>query len=146
MQNPYKVLSHLDDGRRATCPQDNRLVSADDCESCISDRRCYEWCFNHLVWGHVGAPLFTEPMNLYGLGQLLEPPLPSPQETGQKRSISPRLRWEVWERDNFTCQVCGSRRYLSIDHIVPVSKGGQTIKENLQTLCLSCNSRKGDKA
>lgn len=55
------------------------------------------------------------------------------------------LRWQVFERDNFTCLGCGSRRLLSADHIFPLSKGGQTILENLQTLCRSCNSRKGTK-
>lgn len=53
------------------------------------------------------------------------------------------LRWEVWEFDDFTCQKCGSRRDLTVDHIIPVSKGGSTDRVNLQTLCRSCNSKKG---
>ena len=61
----------------------------------------------------------------------------------QRPYISAVLRWEVWERDDFTCQHCGVRRFLSIDHIVPVSKGGATESSNLQTLCIPCNSRKG---
>lgn len=52
------------------------------------------------------------------------------------------LRWEIMERDNFTCQGCGSRKYLNVDHIKPLVYGGETKKENLQTLCGSCNSRK----
>lgn len=59
--------------------------------------------------------------------------------------IPSKLRWDVYERDNFTCQVCGSRRYLSIDHIYPKSKGGKTTMENCQTLCQHCNSKKGTK-
>lgn len=59
--------------------------------------------------------------------------------------ISESLRWEIWDRDNFTCQSCGSRRFLQIDHIYPKSKGGPTIRENLQTLCKRCNSRKSDR-
>ena len=57
--------------------------------------------------------------------------------------ISNDLRWQVWERDNFTCQNCGTRRRLSVDHILPVARGGPTTYENLTTLCKSCNSRKG---
>lgn len=61
----------------------------------------------------------------------------------QKQPIPRDLRWAVWERDNFTCQTCGSRRYLTVDHIHPESKGGELTMENAQTLCRSCNSRKG---
>jgi len=60
-----------------------------------------------------------------------------------KQPIPPDLRWEVWERDNFTCRHCGVRRHLSVDHIIAESKGGPMTLDNLQTLCRSCNSRKG---
>ncbi len=60
-----------------------------------------------------------------------------------KESIPEGLRWEVFERDDFTCQHCGARRYLSVDHIWPESKGGRLELGNVQTLCRSCNSRKG---
>src|SRR5260221_3877516 len=60
-----------------------------------------------------------------------------------KAHIPTGLRWQVWERDNFTCQHCGRRRFLSVDHIIPESHGGELVLENLQTLCTPCNSRKG---
>ena len=60
-----------------------------------------------------------------------------------KTPIPQNLRWIIWERDNFTCQECGTRKLLSIDHIVPESQGGLMIFENLQTLCIRCNSSKG---
>jgi len=63
----------------------------------------------------------------------------------QKTNIPTSLRWTVWERDNFTCKNCGVRRYLTVDHIRPESKGGKTDIKNLQTLCKSCNSKKGTK-
>jgi hypothetical protein len=66
-------------------------------------------------------------------------------EPSKKIAIPDDVRWEVWERDNFTCQICGARRFLAIDHINPESKGGSLDTANLQTLCKSCNSRKGDR-
>lgn len=57
--------------------------------------------------------------------------------------VPENLRWEVWERDNFTCKQCGIRRSLAVDHIKPLLLGGKTEMENLQTLCRSCNSKKG---
>ena len=61
----------------------------------------------------------------------------------RKETIPSKIRWAVWERDNFTCQHCGKRQGLSIDHIRPESKGGTLELSNLQTLCKRCNSRKG---
>lgn len=64
----------------------------------------------------------------------------------RRRKIKSHTRWSVWERDNFTCLTCGSRKNLSIDHIHPFSKGGTEELENLQTLCMGCNSLKSDGA
>lgn len=44
---------------------------------------------------------------------------------------------------NGKCLCCGSRKKLTIDHVVPISQGGTDDIENLQLLCRSCNSRKG---
>lgn len=66
-------------------------------------------------------------------------------ETEPKNYIPESLRWEIFERDNYTCQNCGSRRCLTIDHIKPQKHGGTSEKENLRTLCRSCNSKKGTK-
>ncbi len=66
------------------------------------------------------------------------------------RFPSPRLRFKVLKRDKFTCVKCGrnpTNEYgvkLNVDHIKPYSKGGETIIENLQTLCQKCNVGKGD--
>jgi 5-methylcytosine-specific restriction endonuclease McrA len=62
-----------------------------------------------------------------------------------KVPIPEELRWEIFERDNFTCQRCGVHRMLRADHVIPESKGGLTIMKNLQTLCNICNSKKGAK-
>jgi len=76
------------------------------------------------------------------IGQRPEyPPIPE----SQKEPIPADIRWAVWERDNFTCQHCGTRILLSVDHIIPESQGGTLDLANLQTLCSKCNSRKGTK-
>lgn len=59
--------------------------------------------------------------------------------------ISLPLRMEVLHRDNFTCVYCGSDQNLHCDHVVPVSKGGETSLYNLVTACRPCNSSKRDK-
>ena len=59
--------------------------------------------------------------------------------------ISEIDRWEVMERDNFECQICGERRFLQIDHIMPLAKGGPHHIDNFQTLCKKCNMAKSDK-
>lgn len=81
----------------------------------------------------------------YGETVLKVAPIPLPIKTSPRVSIPDRLRWEVFVRDNFACKHCGGRMFLTVDHIKPVSLGGLTIPSNLQTLCRSCNSRKGNK-
>ena len=68
-----------------------------------------------------------------------------PSRDRAKHIIPSDVRWAVWERDNFTCQHCGSRRDLTIDHVIAESKGGANEKSNYQTLCRRCNSAKGTK-
>ena len=69
---------------------------------------------------------------------------------GDRRDPSMRLRYEVLARDHFTCRYCGASPKkdpsvtLHLDHIVPWSKGGKTVLENLQTLCSHCNLGKSD--
>lgn len=54
-------------------------------------------------------------------------------------------RNNLFRRDHGECQYCGSKRHLTIDHIVPRSKGGKTNWTNLVTACNRCNVNKGDK-
>lgn len=65
----------------------------------------------------------------------------------KRGNISKKLRYLVFERDNYTCQACGRTPAqdgvkLSPDHIVPVDWGGATVLENLQALCRECNEGK----
>lgn len=60
-----------------------------------------------------------------------------------KKPISSKLRWKVFQRDDYQCLRCGSRSDLTADHIYAEVHGGPTTMDNLQTLCRSCNSKKG---
>lgn len=62
-------------------------------------------------------------------------------------------RIEIFDRDDWTCQICGepvdpdaprhSYSVPSIDHIIPIARGGEHSRANVQTACLGCNVRKG---
>lgn len=81
---------------------------------------------------------------------------PSLQNTGDAarratgRDPSFRLRWQVLQRDRFTCCACGKSPAittgveLQVDHVVPWSKGGDTTLDNLQILCSACNLGKSN--
>lgn len=68
--------------------------------------------------------------------------------TNKRKNIPNRTRFEVFKRDSFKCQYCGSSSpevALQVDHIVPVAKGGTNDLLNLVTSCWECNSGKSDK-
>lgn len=54
-------------------------------------------------------------------------------------------RRNVMRRDGFTCQYCGKKSELTIDHIIPKSRGGRDTWENLVTACDKCNVQKGNR-
>jgi hypothetical protein len=54
-------------------------------------------------------------------------------------------RQMVYKRDDHTCQYCGSVKKLTIDHVIPKSKGGGDTWENMVVACSSCNTKKGDR-
>lgn len=70
---------------------------------------------------------------------------------GQRALMTSALREKIKIRDNYTCQSCGISAHrekhllLEIDHMIPLSKGGETTEANLQTLCWKCNRTKGAK-
>lgn len=59
---------------------------------------------------------------------------------GERRRISRRA---ILARDGFRCQYCGSTKQLTLDHVIPVSRGGTNSWENVVTSCAPCNVRKG---
>lgn len=55
-------------------------------------------------------------------------------------------RKNIHTRDNYTCQYCGTKEApLTLDHVLPVSRGGKSTWDNVVTACLSCNTRKANR-
>lgn len=69
--------------------------------------------------------------------------------SAQRALMTSKLREFIKVRDNYTCKYCNISIYdeknllLEIDHIIPISKGGTSTEDNLQTLCWKCNRSKG---
>jgi len=67
----------------------------------------------------------------------------------ERNKMSTALRARIINRDNSRCQMCGSKVSdgvtLHVDHIVPVSRGGLTLDDNLRTLCQECNLGKSNR-
>lgn len=114
-----------------------------------------EYKFVYTSGGGMAQRSFTVPMNeetIIELINALESKLTlSAFAKEQRAMMTTKLREFIKERDNFTCCNCGNSIYkepnllLEIDHIIPVSKGGCTVEDNLQTLCWKCNRAKSDK-
>lgn len=65
----------------------------------------------------------------------------------KRQSLPSALRFEILARDGFKCTYCGQsagRRWLEVDHIIPLSAGGTNDRANLRTSCVQCNVGKGD--
>lgn len=102
-----------------------------------------------VVWVNLDPPTPTSPLDedvidILGRIQAL------PQKRRTRREISERQRFRILVRDGFKCKSCGvsplttSGIELHVDHILPWSKGGETIDENLAVKCKKCNLGKGN--
>jgi 5-methylcytosine-specific restriction endonuclease McrA len=59
------------------------------------------------------------------------------------RRVRKLTRFEIFNRDRYTCQYCGQRtRQLTLDHVLPRYRGGQHTWENVVSACITCNRRK----
>ena len=73
-----------------------------------------------------------------------------PTKRRTRREVSDRQRFRILVRDGFRCRACGASPLtkpgveLQVDHVLPWSKGGETIDENLVTKCKQCNLGKGN--
>ena len=74
--------------------------------------------------------------------------MPIPSVIALRQYVKPSefpafTRFNLFLRDRFTCQYCGSPHQLTFDHVVPRRLGGRTSWENVTTACDPCNLRKG---
>lgn len=107
-------MCEQDDGRPVLFWQDSDFAL---CRECISNLY-----FAHLVHGDLKAEKIIV----------------------RRMAVPETTRNAIFERDGWQCLHCGSQESLTLDHIIPFSRGGTTSDDNLQTLCRSCNSKKGD--
>lgn len=111
--------------------------------------------FSYTSGGGMAQRSFTVPMTedtIVELIKMLESKLTASAFAQEQRNLmTKKLREAIKTRDDFTCRICGNSTHkepnllLEIDHIIPVSKGGYTVEDNLQTLCWKCNRSKSDK-
>lgn len=73
------------------------------------------------------------------------PPAPGTTDKYAHSPVTKVQRQRIFDRDGKKCVECGVTKNLSIDHIIPVSKGGDSSDSNLRTLCKACNSKKGNR-
>ncbi len=105
-----------------------------------------------LIWRRVAESIEIDP------GQILRSPryvfeVPSVIRLTQYIDVRARQnrvtnRHRILARDHYRCQYCGRRGSafdLTLDHIMPKSRGGRTVAENLVTSCRECNNRKSDR-
>lgn len=114
-----------------------------------------EYKFSYTSGGGMAQRSFNVPMTeetIVELIKVLESKLTASAFAKEQRNLmTKKLREFIKNRDNFTCCNCGNSTHvepnllLEIDHIIPVSKGGCTVEENLQILCWKCNREKSDK-
>lgn len=114
-----------------------------------------EYKFAYTSGGGMAQRAFTVPMTEETIAELinaLQSKLTASAFAKEQRNLmTKKLREFIKKRDNFTCCSCGNsvekepNLLLEIDHIIPVSKGGFTQEDNLQTLCWKCNRAKSDK-
>lgn len=73
------------------------------------------------------------------------PPPPGSTNKYNHKPITVPQRRRIYARDGHKCVFCGATDRLSVDHIVPVSKGGTSDDDNLRTMCIRCNTSRGNR-
>jgi hypothetical protein len=93
--------------------------------------------------------LFPDNINFIETRLIIDADFETRKETCKKRrqAVTPKVRYRILKRDDFRCVLCGKTAkdvQLEVDHIYPVSKGGDSSDKNLRTLCADCNGGKSN--
>lgn len=99
----------------------------------------HAWEDANLDGSTVGTSDWPGWVDLIGPPPILKPLTIKPKPP----ALQAKIRKQVFERDHYRCLERESWRDLTIDHVIPRSRGGTDDLGNLQTLCRTCNSRKG---
>lgn len=114
-----------------------------------------KYVFQYLSAGGNSSQVTEVPLNTKTIDSLIEV-LSSKikfkkSAAGQRSMMTATFRTLIKVRDDYTCRTCSisvtkePHLLLEVDHIMPVSKGGLSLEENLQTLCWKCNRTKSNK-
>lgn len=95
-----------------------------------------------LDWGDNKTIPVHSPTMVFLVPQQIRLTINHKEKTWKVPAVSRR---EVLRRDKHTCQYCGNTKQLTLDHVVPVSKGGKNTWDNIVTACEKCNNRKGNR-
>ncbi len=93
------------------------------------------------AWMGATSPIELDELRRLNLIEDLPPDPPVVEREGTRYIPNP-LRARNIVRDGGRCRRCGSARQLEVDHIIPLSRGGGSEEDNLQTLCRRCNRKK----
>lgn len=124
------------------------MIFNEVCFSCKSDYAASEYfnLDNSILLCHKCAEKIMENVHKARYGEFIrwENPVKDSFKY-KKKAIPAKLKVKVHEKHEYKCVSCGTHKDLTCDHIIPESKGGETVLDNLQTMCRSCNSSKGAK-
>jgi hypothetical protein len=110
----------------------------------FKDKRIYSDCYINLLPEIYNMAGFGDGGMIHLVFQMCLTSIHNRKKRPTVRNYNSVLK-TLLHKYNFACVQCGSEKELSIDHIKPKSKGGSDEESNLQILCKSCNSSKGNK-
>lgn len=122
------------------CCQCERNISSAAPRMLIGEQCCCTDCFEDLIVNYcqLGGMGGMQPFVLISIAKKCF-------KLKNRAAIPRAIRQKVLNKYQFTCCFCGAKSRLEIDHIQPVSKGGEDKMSNYQVLCKSCNSKKSNK-
>lgn len=115
------------------------------CKAYVIDNNCSPLTWEE--WSHIRPDCeenqISTPSNTFKIPEVLR----LAKYDKMPREMVTFSRWNIFKRDNHKCQYCNTRpgsEELTIDHVIPRSRGGQTTWDNCVLACVNCNAIKGN--